>query len=172
MTGKKVQQLPLGCTLVTPEAGRPSTQALAYAAGFTDGEGCIQIIRQQQAGRENPSYRLRLEVVQNDFETLVNFVHCVGVPATIRPVKREIEHSRQIWRLMYDGPQAYQAIRYLRRHLVRKRAEAEVALEFVRKGRIDLHPGSKGTPVHIWIKREAAFRKLRELKRGPPAWVS
>jgi hypothetical protein len=110
-------------------------------------------------------------MVQNDLDTLVHFVHCVGVPATIRPVKRETDHSRQIWRLMYDGPQAYQAIRYLRRHLVRKRPEADVALEFVRKGCIHLHPGPKGTPANLWAKREACFRELRALKKGPTAWV-
>lgn len=166
------KKLPLGCTLITPAHGRPSARALAYAAGFTDGEGCIQIIRQQLHGRPNPTYRLRLEVIQNDYDTLVHFVHCVGVPVVVRPVKRQLDHSRQIWRVLYDGPQAYQAIRYLRRHLVRKRSEANVAIEFVRKGRIDLHPGPKGTPPHIWAKREQCFQELRSLKRLPAAWVT
>ena len=45
--------------------------ALAWAAGFTDGEGCIHISKQLQPGRKSPTYRPRLDVSQNNREVLV-----------------------------------------------------------------------------------------------------
>lgn len=162
----QTNNLPFVGVLITPSTSLPGATALAYAAGLMDGEGCIQVIKQMVPGRKNPTYRLRLEMMQNDFPTLANFVHCVGLPATIRPVKREADHSRQVWRVTYDGPQAYVVLRRLLRYLVRKKAEAAVGINFVRRGRIDLHPGPKGTPARLWALRENFFRELRALKLG------
>lgn len=150
--------------MIVPRSTTPTAMQRAYGAGLADGEGCIQIIKQEVAARRNPTYRLRFEMMQNDFATLEHFVHCVGVPTKIRTVKRDSKQNRQVWRLAYDGPQAYAVIRSLERYLVRKSAEARVAREFVEKGRIDLHPGPDGTPARYWQVREACFRKLRKLK--------
>ena len=150
--------------LVQPRAATPSATLRAYGAGLADGEGCIQIIKQAVADRANPTYRLRFEMMQNDYATLEHFVHCVGVAAKIRPVKRDNSQNRQVWRLAYDGPQALAVITVLHRYLVRKKPEARVAIEFVVKGRIALHPGPAGTPKRLWKVREACFRKLRKLK--------
>lgn len=152
--------------LIMPRSENPSLMQRSYGAGLADGEGCIQIIKQKVPGRRNPTYRLRFEMMQNDFRTLENFVHCVGVEAKIRPVNRDAEgkQNRQVWRLAYDGPQAYAVIRRLQRYLVRKGPEAQVAREFVEKGRIDMHPGPSGTPRRYWQVREACFKKLRKLK--------
>ncbi|MBN8490589.1 MAG: hypothetical protein J0M00_04055 [Burkholderiales bacterium] len=150
--------------LVTPRSPKPSSTERAYAAGLTDGEGCVSIIKQSVPGRKNPTYRLRLDVVQNDFQTLVNFVHCVGVATKVRPVKRDARANRQVWRIGYDGPQAYEVLTRLHRYLVRKKPESRVAMDFVEKGRIGLHPGCAGTPARYWKVREACYRKLKKLK--------
>lgn len=150
--------------LIVPRSAKPSLMQRAYGAGLADGEGCIQIVKQSVPGRRNPSYRLRFEMMQNDFRTLEHFVHCVGVSAKIRAVKRDESQNRQVWRLSYDGPQAYEVIRRLEKYLVRKNPEAQVAREFVEKGRIGMHPGPRGTPRRYWQVREACFRKLRKLK--------
>lgn len=149
---------------IVPRSNKPTAMQRAYGAGLADGEGCIQITKQAVPGRRMPTYRLRFEMFQNDFATLENFVQCVGVPAKIRAVSRDDSQNRQVWRLTYDGPQAHKVIRCLEPYLVRKGPEARVAHEFVVKGRIDLHPGPKGTPERIWKIREACFRKLRKLK--------
>jgi hypothetical protein len=150
--------------LITPNTKPPSATQRAYAAGLTDGEGCMQIVRQDLPGRKNPTYRLRLTIVQNDYQTLANFIHCVGVAAKVRPVKRDHSQNRQVWRVVYDGPQAYAVICTISRYLVRKQPEARVAMDFVKKGRIDLHPGCKGTPKRLWKVREACYRRLKRLK--------
>ena len=152
--------------LITPLSESPTPMRRSYGAGLADGEGCIQIIKQEVPGRQHPTYRLRFEMMQNDFRTLENFVHCVGVEAKIRLVNRDREgkQNRQVWRLAYDGPQAYAVIRRLQPYLVRKGPEAQVAREFVEKGRIGLHPGPSGTPRRYWEVREACFKKLRKLK--------
>ena len=43
-------------------------------------------------------------------------------------------------------------------------AAGYVAMDFVEKGRIGLHPGCGGTPARYWKVREACFRKLKKLK--------
>jgi hypothetical protein len=161
---KKTQMPSTSGILIQPKRQQPSREHLMYAAGFTDGEGCISIVKQQLAGRSRPTYRLRLDLMQNDFRSLAIYVERVGVPAKVRPVKPHPSQNRQVWRVSYDGPQAYAAIRNLRPFLERKRREAEVAMDFVEKGRIGLHPGPKGTPNRLWKIREACFRKLRKLK--------
>ena len=157
---------------VTPKTLRPTAIARAYAAGLVDGEGCVQIIKHASKSRKHSTYRLRLEVAQNDLPTLVNFVHCVGVPAVVRAVKPDSSQRRQVWRVCYDGPQAYAVIRGIRRYLVRKRAEADVAIEFVRRGRIGLRPGSRGTPSGLWEFREQCYLQIRELRHeGDATWA-
>lgn len=150
--------------LVTPRSHKPTATERAYAAGLTDGEGCISIVKQVIPERKNPSYRLRLAVTQNDFATLVNYVHCVGVATKVRPVKRDARQNRQVWTISYDGPQAYAVLGQLHRYLVRKKPESRAAMDFVEKGRIGLHPGRGGTPARYWKVREACFRKLKKLK--------
>jgi hypothetical protein len=51
-----------------------------------------------------------------------------------------------------------------RPYLVRKKREAEVAIDFVEQGQIGLHPGPKGTPECLWDLREKCFKRLRKLK--------
>jgi hypothetical protein len=150
--------------LVTPRSHKPTATERAYAAGLTDGEGCVSIIKQAVPGRKNPTYRLRLDMMQNDFATLVNYIHCVGVATKVRPVKRADGQNRQVWRIGYDGPQAYEVLSRLHRFLVRKKPESRTAMDFVEKGRIGLHPGCGGTPARYWKVREACYRKLKKLK--------
>jgi hypothetical protein len=100
--------------LVTPTEEGPSRGELMYAAGFVDGEGCVSIVKHQSPNRRRPTYRLRLDVSQSCFMTLAIVVQRTGVPAVVRPVKPQPDQNRQVWRVSYDGPQAYAALRNLR----------------------------------------------------------
>lgn len=150
--------------LVTPNEEGPDRGELMYAAGFIDGEGCVSIVKHQSPHRRRPTYRLRLDICQSCFRTLATVVQRTGIPAVVRPVKPQPDQNRQVWRVSYDGPQAYAALRNLRPYLVRKQREAEVAIDFVEQGKIGLHPGPKGTPDWLWDYREKCFRRLRKLK--------
>jgi hypothetical protein len=139
---------------------RPS---LAWAAGMLDGDGCVAIVRQTYPNRSS-TYRLVVQVTQNDLQTLKHFRVCVGVPAPIHEVKRRIGHNRQVYALMYSGPKAVLVLQRLAAHLVRKRPEAEVALSFIEKGQVGRRFGVRGVPPAIEQIRISHFNKLRALK--------
>ncbi|MBX3608613.1 MAG: hypothetical protein KF871_01855 [Hydrogenophaga sp.] len=139
---------------------RPS---LAWAAGMLDGDGCVAIVRQTYPNRSS-TYRLVVQVTQNDLQTLKHFRVCVGVPAPIHEVKRRIGHNRQVYALMYSGPKAVLVLQRLAAHLVRKRPEAEVALSFIEKGQVGRRFGGRGVPPSIEQIRISHYNKLRALK--------
>jgi hypothetical protein len=163
---KKIAGVPTtsGGIMVIPSSPTPTPQELSYAAGFVDGEGCITITKTQPTEGDRPVYRLRLEVSQNCHHTLTMMVQRIGVPAKVRPMAPQKRQTRPSWRVIYDGPQAYAALRNLKPYLVRKQAEAELAIEFVEEGVASLRPGRKGTPEQIWKKREGICRRMRRLK--------
>jgi hypothetical protein len=139
---------------------RPS---LSWAAGMLDGDGCVAIVKQTYPNRAS-TYRLVVQVTQNDLQTLKHFRVCVGVPAPIHEVKRRIGHNRQVYALMYSGPKAVLVLQRLAAHLVRKRAEAEVALSFIDKGQVGRRFGVRGVPPAIERIRISHYNKLRALK--------
>ncbi len=139
---------------------RPS---LAWAAGMLDGDGCVAIVKQTYPNRSS-TYRLVVQVTQNDLQTLKHFRVCVGVPAPIHEVKRRIGHNRQVYALMYSGPKAVLVLQRLAAHLVRKRPEAEVALSFIEKGQVGRRFGGRGVPPSIEQIRISHYNKLRALK--------
>jgi hypothetical protein len=139
---------------------RPS---LAWAAGMLDGDGCVAIVKQTYPNRSS-TYRLVVQVTQNDLQTLKHFRVCVGVPAPIHEVKRRIGHNRQVYALMYSGPKAVLVLQRLAAHLVRKRPEAEVALSFIEKGQVGRRFGGRSVPSAIEQIRISHYNKLRALK--------
>jgi hypothetical protein len=137
---------------------------LAWAAGFLDGEGCIHIAKVTSRRGSRTTYRLRLTLVQNCFETLLHFHAVLGIDGGIHRVVRRAEQNRQCYSLVYDGKQARHAIQALLPYLVRKRAEGLAALAFYDEGRVGLRPGRNGLPEDLWEIRERYYRKLRSLK--------
>lgn len=138
---------------------------LHWAAGFADGESCIHVAKQRykDAGRKT-TYRLRLCIEQNDRQVLAHFLNGLGVHGVIYDKKRLIGHNRQVYRLNYDGKHALQAIAVLLPMLVRKRAEAQVALDFWTQGKGGERFGRRGLPASIAAIRERLYQKLRKLK--------
>lgn len=93
---------------------------LAWAAGFVDGEGCLQIARQRYRGRPNPSFRPLLAVTQNHRPTLQRLQQVLGGGGHICPMQQRPQNRRPIWLLQYFGRHAINALRLLRPYLVRK----------------------------------------------------
>ncbi|MBX3608657.1 MAG: hypothetical protein KF871_02075 [Hydrogenophaga sp.] len=139
---------------------RPS---LAWAAGMLDGDGCISIVKQRYPNRA-ATYRLVVQITQNCLKTLEHFRECVGEVGPIHEVTRRISHNKQVYALMYSGPKATLVLQRLAAHLVRKRAEAEVALSFIEKGQVGRRFGARCVPVEIERIRISHYNKLRALK--------
>jgi hypothetical protein len=141
----------------------PST-GLAWAAGFVDGEGCIHLAKVKRTCGHLINYRLRLTVSQNCLTTLEHLKGLLGVAGYLTKTRRRLQHNKQIYSLIYDGRHAHDVIASLAPYLVRKRLEAQIALDFYTHGQPSLHPGPKGTPKAIWDYRRRCYDKLRRLK--------
>lgn len=136
----------------------------AYCAGLFDGDGCIYISRTHTRERKNPTYRLCVNFAQSCAVTVNRFRDVLGVTGYLYEVARTTQHNRQAYSLNFDGKCAVQVIQILRPYLLRKSAEADLALQFWNTCSVSLHPGPKGTPPEVWAKREALYRKMRALK--------
>lgn len=145
------------------DAGDAPRPSLEWAAGMLDGDGCIAIIKQPFQHRK-PIYRLVVSICQNCLQTLEHFRRCVGVEGAIYPVKRKLEHNKQVYNLNYSGPKALLVIRRLRAYLVRKRPEALVAISFCLNGQISRRFGPHGVPAAVEAVRVSHYLKLRALK--------
>lgn len=145
----------------------PPMQALAWAAGLTDGDGCIHIARQtfkDPARAHRPNFRLRVTVAQSNLAVLQYMQTIVGVIGCVAAPKRTLQQNKQHYSLTFDGDKALVVIKKLYPFLVAKRAEAAVALDFARRCQINKHPGPKGQSPRIWALREAFYNKLRRMK--------
>ena len=138
--------------------------ALAWAAGFSDGEACISIARQRFASGRRATYRMRFDIGQNNREVLLHFQRSVGVPGRLYATKRTTVTNRQLYQLTYDGVRAHQVIQRLEPWLIRKRPEAIVALQYMTECRIGWHPGPTGFPESLWKLRESFYKKLKRMK--------
>lgn len=143
----------------------PGAVGLAYASGLFDGEGCIHIARQtHQGSRRGYIYRLVVSLSQNHLETLIDFQEHVGVAGRLYHRGRQGSTNRDWYTLHYDGKKAEDLITALLPHLLRKKDEAREALHFQHHCHISTHFGPNGCPADIWAKRDAQYRKLRNLK--------
>lgn len=140
------------------------TAAIAWAAGFVDGEGCIHLARVRRNCGNRINYRLRFSVSQNCLVTLEHLRGLLGGTSYLTKVRRKVQHNKQIYTLIYDGRNAHDAIATLAPYLVRKRLEAQIAMDFYAYGQPELHPGPNGTPRAIWDFRRGCYDKLRRLK--------
>jgi hypothetical protein len=145
----------------------PPIMALAWAAGLTDGDGCVHIAKQTFSDPKRihrPNFRIRLTISQSNLPVLQYFQQVVGVTGCVSAPKRTLQQNKQHYSLTYDGAQALTVILKLRPFLVGKLAEVLVVIAFARVCRINEHPGPQGQSPRIWKLREAYYKKLRRMK--------
>lgn len=137
---------------------------LAWAAGFIDGEGCIHIAKQRYRSGRADTYRLGVQISQNDRTVLEYLQQAVGIDARIYRVKRAHNHRRQCYTLNFCGKAALALLLLLKNFLQRKRAEAQAALDFWREGRMGVHLGGRRLDPALVQVREHYFQLLKQLK--------
>lgn len=141
---------------------------IAWAAGFVDGEGCIHILKQKYKSRNGKeikhTHTVRLHIGQNNREVLEHFRDSLGVHGNIHKTKRTVSTNRQCYTLNYNASHAYELIKILMPHLVRKLPEAQAVMNFWEEGKLDMRTGRKPLPEHIWNIRERWYKKLQRMK--------
>lgn len=137
--------------------------AIAWCAGFFDGDGCTTISKQQIRGRKNLTYRLRIVLTQNDLETLWHYQAVMGEQSFVTKMSDRPNVNRAVYMLVYEGRHALAALNKMLPHLVRKRAGADAANRFWIEGEMGKRPGPMGLPSSAWAAREHWFQRLRRL---------
>jgi len=157
------------CPELSPRDRRsePDEYDLAWAAGFFDGEGCVNIARQKYTRPDRqPCYRLNIVVTQSHWLTLQHFQWVVGLEGVLHETKpRNGKQTRKCYSLIYGGLQAIYVLRLLKRHLVRKEEQAELAFRFQREGQVHRHFGPRGCPEEIWMYRRRFHKLMHGLNR-------
>ncbi|MEO7232554.1 MAG: hypothetical protein ABIW96_07705 [Polaromonas sp.] len=136
---------------------------LAWAAGFIDGEGCVRIAKHSAKDRVNPIYNIQLTVSQNRLETLEHCQTIIGVQSSICRFPDRESFRRPVYLLTYLCANARDALTLLQPYLVRKKAEAMLALEFALRLRVPRSGRTPHTPEEIAI-REEYYRRMKALK--------
>ena len=137
---------------------------LAWAAGFLDGEGCINIAKQRYKTGRSDTYRLGVSLAQNNLPTLEAFRTAVGIPSPIHPTKRADNHSRQCYTLNFSGKKARLLLITLMPYFRRKLKEATAVLEFWTEGRVGMPGNGKRVDPGLIAKREYYYLLLQRLK--------
>lgn len=139
--------------------------SMEWAAGFSDGEACICVVKQRYVDpKRNFTYRLSFSISQNDLQVLEHFSQGLGIAGGIFAVKRIAQHNRQVYTLNYSGKHALQVITELQPHLIRKRLEAQTAIDYWQQGQCGRRPGRCGWSAAVLAIRERFYNKLKSLK--------
>ena len=142
----------------------PHESDLAWAAGFLDGEGCINIAKQRYQSGRSVTYRLGVSVAQNNLQVLEAFRTAVGIKAPIYATKRAGNHSRQCYSLNFSGHSARRLLIALMPYFRRKLEEATAALEFWTEGRVGMPGLGKRLSPELAATREYYYLLLKRLK--------
>lgn len=124
-----------------------------YVAGFLDGEGCIQMVRQRSQGHYSWSHRL-LVAVSNTYEPIVRALHARygGVFGS-----REVKNGRKkvyYWHL--SGQRVKNVLDEVMPYLIEKKPQAVMALDYLVK-KTSTQRSGRGRSIHL-SKKELALR--------------
>ena len=145
-----------------PSSERPFS--VAYAAGFTDGEAFLGLVRQRYRCGRKDTISLVCSITQNNREVLEHLRDGSGIDGRIYSVKRRSFHRKPVWVLNFVGKKAMAFIALLTPHLIRKRAEALTAAAYWVEGQVGTHFGRHGVPPEIRAIRERLYLQMRSFK--------
>ena len=147
----------------TKSADSITGEDVAWAAGLTDGDGCIGAYEQER-GDVAPTIRISLSICQNDLPTLLDGQRILAVKSAIYPVERTVQHNTSVHNLVYYVTKAIEALEKLAPRLRRKKLEALETTDLYYKGQVSLRPGRRGVPKELRKFRASKIRKIRKLK--------
>ena len=139
---------------------------IRYMAGLFDGEGCICLVKQKVIGLKYPNYSIRC-VVSMCHKPIIKMIQAQF--GGLYSERKGTDKQRNSFSLMWTNNRAKPFIESLLPHLILKREEAEVALDYLNRLR---HPGTsfwrkanQEQIDHLLAERELVRTKLALLKR-------
>jgi hypothetical protein len=140
-----------------------SENKICWAAGFADGEACIRIHKQCPGGNANPIYSLEFTISQNCLETLQHFKNVMGIAGSIYVYPCKGKLRRPVYALTYRCTRARVLLVLLLPHLVRKRKEALLGIEFSERASTARMGRRRHSPEEILL-REDYYKRMKNLK--------
>jgi hypothetical protein len=137
------------------------SHAVAYTAGFFDGEGCVNIARYLQRGR--PYHTLAIIFTNTDFDVL-EWLHQRWGGYLTRPVVRANSRWRPYRSLHLSAGPAGPLLRAMLPYLIVKKSEVEIALQFI-EAKSDNRRGRKRDPAALAKRADLAARLPRPRSR-------
>ena len=148
---------------------RVSPAILGYVAGIIDGEGTIGINRATFPKQPQLSVRYTaiLSVGNTDYKVIDLLLSLFGGHVVIRPAT-ERHKKFHVW--LARGPHARAILELVGPHLLLKRAQSELLIEFVRDFRsFKGGPRTRRIGADELARRERIWRAIKSLNRtGPP----
>lgn len=136
--------------------------ALAWAAGFVDGEGCISItVRKPRRAQRTPQYTAQLGVFNLDPAPLVKLHQMFGGTIYFRS---RVSHLRAVGEWRIKGKNAAWALEQLRPFLIVKREQAALAIHLHAIKRIT---GRAGLPIGLLQEFARIREQVTTLKHQP-----
>ncbi len=135
----------------------------AWAAGFVDGEACIRIHKQKGATGANPIYSLEVTIAQNCLQTLQHFKDTMGIDSSIYVYPCRGRLRRPVFGLTYRCTRARMLLEILEPHLVRKKKEALLGIEFANRASFARMGRRRHPPEEIAL-REDFYKRMSALK--------
>ena len=139
---------------------------IRYMAGLFDGEGCICLVKQRRTNSDLPIYSIRC-VLAMCHKPIIHAIRAQF--GGLYSERKGNEKWRNSFSLQWTNNRAKPFLQELMPHLILKREEAEIALDFLENLR---HPGTsfwrKASKQEIEVlqaKRELVRAKLSALKR-------
>ena len=140
---------------------------IQYVAGLFDGEGCISLVKQRRTNSPLPSYTMRV-VISMTHKPIIKLLQA-QFGGNYHERKGANSKTRNSFSLMWANQQAGTILQILIPHLILKRAEAEVALEYVQTlSQMGTSFWRGATAAEIQVlqdKREVVRQRLAAMKR-------
>ena len=151
-------------TVYSPVSQQISVADLGWLAGFLDGEGCIRIAQRDPGNGANSIYSLEVTISQNSLQTLEHFKAALGISSSIYVYPCTGNLRRPVYGLTYRCTRANEVLVLLAPHLVRKREEALLGIEFAKHIASIARQGQRRHSAEVMAVREAFYLRMRALK--------
>lgn len=140
---------------------------IRYVAGLFDGEGCISLVKQRRLNSPLHSYNMRVVIAMTHKPMIKLLQEQFGGNFTER--KGSMHNHRNAFTISWSNKRAGTMLQILAPHLVIKRAEAEVALEYLNtlsQMGTSFWRGASSEEIQLLLdKREMVRTRLASMKR-------
>ena len=142
-------------------------EAVVWAAGLFDGEGCVAVERltpRRLSGERTTKYRLRVRVRMTHRRTIERLQEIFGFGSMQFQSNKYNPKAADSYVWALQGANANAFLLAVRQHVFTKKEEVDLAVEFYEWNASVRPVGQGGTKAAVLDKRERYYERIRDLK--------